>query len=218
MSSERTQPKMYLEIVRELRQLIEEENIKTGGKLPSERVLAERMEVGRSTVREALRSLELLGVIETRRGEGTFLADFQKNQFVEVLSDFILQQSSSIDEITEIKRMIEIASIEKTCQDEQLRDTPIWQGFLLKLEAGDSISRHEILREMIVNTGNRLALKMWMLISQYAKVDTTMRVANEEQEYVSNFLYGLQSGAYEQALCMYKKWMRQIEDLRGEIK
>ena len=84
MSSEKTQPKMYLEIVRELRHLIEEEDIKTGGKLPSERVLAERMDVGRSTVREALRSLELLGIIETRRGEGTYLADFQKNQFVEV--------------------------------------------------------------------------------------------------------------------------------------
>ena len=38
MASEKAQPKMYLEIVRELRQLIEEENIKTGGKLPSESV------------------------------------------------------------------------------------------------------------------------------------------------------------------------------------
>jgi DNA-binding GntR family transcriptional regulator len=49
--------KMYLQIVRELRLLIQSENIKPGGKLPSERDLVERLKVGRSTVRESLRSL-----------------------------------------------------------------------------------------------------------------------------------------------------------------
>ena len=82
--------KMYLQIVRELRLLIEKENIRPGGKIPSERELAERLQVGRSTVREALRSLELLGLIETRRGEGTFLTDFRKHKLVEILSTFIL--------------------------------------------------------------------------------------------------------------------------------
>ena len=53
------------------------------------------LQVGRSTVREALRSLELLGIIETRRGEGTFLSDFRKHQLVELLSTFILQDAKS---------------------------------------------------------------------------------------------------------------------------
>ncbi|WP_439331254.1 FadR/GntR family transcriptional regulator [Lysinibacillus fusiformis] len=57
----------------QLRQLIKIEKIQAGEKLPSERVLSERLGVGRSSVREALRSLELLGLIETRHGEGTFL-------------------------------------------------------------------------------------------------------------------------------------------------
>src|SRR4051794_18776156 len=87
--------KMFLEIVKQLRQLIHDENIAVGGKLPSERELAERLQVGRSTVREALRSLELLGIIETRRGEGTFLSDFRKHQLVELLSTFILQDAKS---------------------------------------------------------------------------------------------------------------------------
>lgn len=208
MGSEKAQPKMYLEIVRELRHLIEEENIKTGGKLPSERVLAERMDVGRSTVREALRSLELLGIIETRRGEGTFLADFQKNQFVEVLSGFILQQSSSIDEITEIKRMIEISSIETICKNIKLRNSPIWQGFLIKLEADEPLYRYELLREIIVTAENRLALKMWMLISQYAKVDISIVITKTEQEHVIDFLRALQSGADQHALLVYKEWMK----------
>ncbi|WP_431810888.1 FadR/GntR family transcriptional regulator [Lysinibacillus capsici] len=48
------------------------EKIQAGEKSPSERVLSERLGVGRSSVREALRSLELLGLIETRHGEGRF--------------------------------------------------------------------------------------------------------------------------------------------------
>ena len=67
--------KRFLHIVQQLRELIEKENIQPGDKLPSERVLTERLQVGRSSVREALRSLELLGLIETKHGGGTFLAD-----------------------------------------------------------------------------------------------------------------------------------------------
>ena len=87
---------MFIDIVGELRLLITEECIKTGGKLPSERELAERLQAGRSTIREALRSLELLGLIETRRGEGTFLADYRKHQLVEVLAAFIMQEPESV--------------------------------------------------------------------------------------------------------------------------
>ena len=77
---------MFLEIVKKLRAAhTRNENIEVGGKLPSERELAERLQVGSSTVREALRSLELLGLIETRRGEGTFLSDYRKHQLVEVI-------------------------------------------------------------------------------------------------------------------------------------
>ena len=45
-------------------------------RLPSERELSSRLNVGRSSVREALRALELVGLIETRRGEGTFIRNF----------------------------------------------------------------------------------------------------------------------------------------------
>jgi len=44
-----------------------------GAKLPSERELREQLEVGRSTVREALRGLEVLGLIELRQGRGAFV-------------------------------------------------------------------------------------------------------------------------------------------------
>ena len=59
MENQKPSSKMFLDIVGELRVLIKEEGIKTGGKLPSERELAERLQAGRSTIREALRSLRV---------------------------------------------------------------------------------------------------------------------------------------------------------------
>ena len=100
-----------------LESIIKEEGIKTGGKLPSERELAERLQAGRSTIREALRSLELLGLIETRRGEGTFLVDFRKHQLVEVLAAFIMQQPDSVIDVQETRRIHETAAIRTVCND-----------------------------------------------------------------------------------------------------
>src|SRR3954451_8871102 len=103
MEIPKVRSKMFIDIVGELRSLITEERIETGGRLPSERELAERLQAGRSSIREALRSLELLGLIETRRGEGTFLTDFRKHQLVEVLATFIMQQPDSVKDVQETR-------------------------------------------------------------------------------------------------------------------
>lgn len=56
-----------------LAEFISKSNIKPGSKLPTERELTERLQVGRSTVREALKRWEALGIVETRKGSGSFL-------------------------------------------------------------------------------------------------------------------------------------------------
>lgn len=65
--------KRYIEIIRALSEMIQQDDLKSGDKLPSERELSDRLQVGRSSIREALRGLELLDIIETKRGEGTFM-------------------------------------------------------------------------------------------------------------------------------------------------
>jgi GntR family transcriptional regulator, transcriptional repressor for pyruvate dehydrogenase complex len=62
------------EISRQIMKLVSSGDLKPGQKLPSERELCVRFGVGRSSLREALRCLTIVGVLETRVGEGTFLA------------------------------------------------------------------------------------------------------------------------------------------------
>ncbi|MDY0405348.1 GntR family transcriptional regulator [Virgibacillus sp. 179-BFC.A HS] len=87
--------KVYQAVLKEIRTYIEEHHLQPGDKLPSERELAEKLDAGRSSIREALRAMELLGLIETRRGEGTFLTTYQPYQSVELLSSFILKNEAS---------------------------------------------------------------------------------------------------------------------------
>lgn len=216
MKSQKPHSKMYLEIVSELRHLIQKENIKTGGKLPSERVLAEQMQVGRSTIREALRSLELLGLIETRRGEGTFLADFQHNQFVDVLSGFILQQPTSIRDVRKTRKIHEVAAIQVICERPELQQLPVWHSFLMKIDQKMRIKRIHLVREMIVATGNRLSLKIWMYLTQYSQVPYSEELTIDEQEIVKDFLTALLAGDEKHALHHYRKWTDRVESERGE--
>lgn len=216
MGNGKVNSKMYLEIVGELRQLIKAEGIKIGGKLPSERELAERMQVGRSTIREALRSLELLGLIETRRGEGTFLADFQKNQFVEVLSEFIMQQPTSVHDVQETRRMHEIAALKLICANENLRLLPIWNGLRNKIDRQEKVLREDVIREMIIATENRLSLKIWFLLKQYSKVPFFKHISEVEKTFVNELLRGILTGDDSKAQQAYLNWIRLIEGERGE--
>jgi DNA-binding FadR family transcriptional regulator len=61
------------EVTGRLRELIDSDRYHAGDRLPSERSLSEDLRVGRSTIREALRTLEALGLIELRQGRGAFV-------------------------------------------------------------------------------------------------------------------------------------------------
>ncbi len=60
-------------VMRAIAEFIARDNIQPGTRLPTERKLMESLAVGRSTVREAIRKLQALGVVESRKGSGTYL-------------------------------------------------------------------------------------------------------------------------------------------------
>ncbi|HLG27111.1 MAG TPA: GntR family transcriptional regulator, partial [Paenisporosarcina sp.] len=192
--------KMYLQIVRELRLLIQKENIRSGGKLPSERELAERLQVGRSTVREALRSLELLGLIETRRGEGTFLTDFRKHKLVEVLSTFILQDTKTIKDVHITREIHEKEAIRIVAGSTKLNQLPVWGSLLTQLQEEGTIVREDLIREILISSNNRLSLKMWFLLKQYGDEPFQGNSEIDENHHLQQLLTAIIDGEIEQAI------------------
>jgi GntR family transcriptional regulator, transcriptional repressor for pyruvate dehydrogenase complex len=89
--------RVYEDIVSQVKELLANGKLRSGDQLPSERELSEMFQVSRASVREAIRALESMGFIETRQGEGTYIAPSVETLLASVSSalnhrrDFFLQ-------------------------------------------------------------------------------------------------------------------------------
>jgi DNA-binding FadR family transcriptional regulator len=83
-------PRVAEEIVQQLRSLILRGDYAVGDKLPPERKLAEELGVNRASLREAIKSLEHMGLVKTRQGDGTRVLDFMQTAGVELVSHLIV--------------------------------------------------------------------------------------------------------------------------------
>ncbi len=99
--------RIYEEIVRQVKAMIAEGRLKSGDQLPPERDLAEKFVVSRTSVREALRALESLGLVEIRPGEGTFVREISVEALIEPLALMMLSQREAIGELFETRRLLE---------------------------------------------------------------------------------------------------------------
>jgi GntR family transcriptional regulator, transcriptional repressor for pyruvate dehydrogenase complex len=154
--------KLYIEVVKQLREMISEDGLKPGDKIPSERELSERLKVGRSSVREALRALELLGLIETRRGEGTFIKDFHENQLVKLVSTFILQDDKSKQDVIDTMHLIEMDGLRQLFKNKDAKHLD-----LIKWAEKDLLNDDEFFYQIIEKSGNHLLLKIWLILRDY---------------------------------------------------
>ncbi|WP_449537230.1 FadR/GntR family transcriptional regulator [Ferdinandcohnia sp. Marseille-Q9671] len=193
--------KVFIEIVNQIRSIIHDDGLSAGDKIPSERELSDRLKVGRSSVREALRSLELLGLIETRRGEGTFLKDFGNHQLINLIGTFIIQGDKTKDDLLETKTMIEKSCIELVCSRKDVNLFDELSPKLLEVE-----NPKEFLLQMIVEaTGNRLVLRIWLVVYEYVKFVYEEQTQVINKEGFDELVSGLRERNVSQALSAYEK-------------
>ena len=81
--------------------------LQPGDKLPSERELAERFQVSRPTVREAMKALSFLGVVEIRHGGGAFVSALNAAELLGPLSFFLNLSEVTVEKLFDARRLIE---------------------------------------------------------------------------------------------------------------
>ena len=101
--------RIYQEIVRQIKSMISEGRLKSGDRLPPERELAEKFMVSRTSVREALRALQSLGLIGIRAGEGAFVREVSVEALIEPLAVVIVSEREAVGELFEARRLLEPA-------------------------------------------------------------------------------------------------------------
>ncbi|NRD76095.1 FadR family transcriptional regulator [Bacillus sp. BRMEA1] len=181
--------------------MIANDGLKSGDKIPSERELCERLNVGRSSVREALRALELLGLIETRRGEGTYIRDFQGNQLVQLLSTFILQDEKAKKDVFETKNLIEMDCLRLAVQRMK-------KGNIEELMEWFNHSEHFLDDEFFIRlmelAENHLFFRIWSILKDYCYSMEEQRVEVKREDYMP-ILKALAERDETKAIAAYQK-------------
>ena len=139
-------------------------------RLPSERELSSRLNVGRSSVREALRALELVGLIETRRGEGTFIRNFYDNGLVQLIAPFLLQDEKTIRDLLQTKRLLEKDMIRIVCNLPKETFSKVLSKLHQVLEGNEnsiSMLHQTFFKTLIEQVDNYLLYRIWMIVNDY---------------------------------------------------
>jgi GntR family transcriptional regulator, transcriptional repressor for pyruvate dehydrogenase complex len=97
------------QIVSRLLDLIQQRHLGPGDRLPAERELAASMGVSRSSLREALRALTVLGVTDMRHGTGTYVSSLEPELLVRPLSFVLSLSEQASDQLFEARKVIEPA-------------------------------------------------------------------------------------------------------------
>jgi GntR family transcriptional repressor for pyruvate dehydrogenase complex len=103
-------------IINMITDLLITKELKPGDQLPTELELAQQLGVGRNSVREAVKSLSYLGVVEIRRGIGTFVAEFMPASVLNPLVLELVFEKKTSREIIELRLLIETAVAEMVIQ------------------------------------------------------------------------------------------------------
>jgi GntR family transcriptional repressor for pyruvate dehydrogenase complex len=99
--------RIFEHVLDQIRSLVADGRLRPGDQLPPERELASMLAVSRASVREALRALEVQGLISGKQGGGTFIREMSPEVLVQRLAIAAPGQEQSIREILEIRELIE---------------------------------------------------------------------------------------------------------------
>jgi GntR family transcriptional repressor for pyruvate dehydrogenase complex len=110
---------------------------KPGERIPAERELCQRLGVGRASLREALKALEIMGMIETRLGDGTYVC--QRSEFLaRPLLWAIASSSAETQELVEARRLIEVELAGLAAERATPEDLKRMGTFLDAMESGST--------------------------------------------------------------------------------
>ncbi len=163
-----------------IKELVMSDQYQPGDKLPTEHELAERFGIGRSSIREAIKVFQYLGILETKVPKGTFVCR-SSNIAMEFFTWFTLMEPRFIDEILELREVFEqrgVYQLMRKCKDQPVEA----QQAVSRLEEQtekmeDAVHRdcyedilladYEFHRILINETGNSLFISMYDLLKHF---------------------------------------------------
>jgi GntR family transcriptional repressor for pyruvate dehydrogenase complex len=149
-----------------------------GSCLPTERELCEQLGVGRSTLREAIRSLAFIGAVQPRQGSGTFVSSPEDRTFERLIGLCVTLQRAKAEEVIDLRRVLEVEAVRRAAlhHDEEDRqelesimdamagaagDPAAASRYDLQFHATIARASHNAVLRTLIN-GMRSLLEVWI--------------------------------------------------------
>ncbi len=164
------------EIASRLLELIRARELRPGDKLPAERNLAALMQVSRPVLREALRALAIMKVVEIRQGAGTYITALEPQQLVSHLDFVFSKDTVALAQVIETRRVVELGNVRLAATRISPGDLARLDGLLAdlagSLDDADRFSTLDIAFHDVISgaAGNFLLAQFMSIINTLGKV------------------------------------------------
>ncbi|MGI6448785.1 MAG: FadR/GntR family transcriptional regulator [Desulfitobacteriia bacterium] len=197
-------------ILEQIKNFMIQGHLNPGDKLPTEMELADKFEVSRTSVREALAALSLTGILEIRQGEGIFVKKSPSNAVIEPLSFILLLEKDQLQNILEVRKALEVEAAALAAQRRDREDLAAIQTLIEKMEKDLPEAKNS----------ENIDLAFHLSIAKASKNPLLDRLMNTVQEIISQTLHvtralWLNSGTTERLFEEHKDILLAIADQDG---
>ena len=185
-------------VAHELLEQLAKEDFTSGTRLPSEREMADTLGVGRSTLREAIAALDLLGIVQVRPGSGTYLKADSSQLLPQALQWGLMLAQPGVQDLVEVREHLELlaASLAATRASEEdverlrvhldrMRSPEITIEEFVEADIAFHLETAMIARNTVLQAlleGIRTLLRAWF--DRTLRVEGTMKATIKEHEAV----------------------------------
>ena len=149
-----------------------EGTLKVGDSLPAERVLAQQLGISRTAVREGIRILEVIGIVESRHGSGNYIQSYFDKTLVQVLTMMYALDGLSYNEIREFRYSVERQALVLAVNNADEESRTELTRYLQIMEDPDRSEQeqtqadHMIHYTIIQMSGNRLVIANYLALNR----------------------------------------------------
>jgi len=224
------QSRISQQVADQIKNLILEGNLKPGDKLPNERDLSRTIGVGRLSLREGLRILETMGILETRYGvkSGTYVSLINTRSLVERFSDILKLSDLTIDQLTQGRLEISLINLRYFIKSAKSEDIEELEKCIKEteemLKVGLRTREKNIFFHQLIAQGSKNPILVFLheslleiLRHFLSKFDSPPDHSKKVLEGNKNILKGIKERDYAKAAEAMKRHLEYIDERMREI-
>jgi len=126
-------------VINAIKEALISEKLLPGERLPSESELSKSLSISRGSIREAMKILSAFGIVEVRRGDGTYIAESQQKAIFDPLLFSLILSKANMRELAELRELMEIAIVKLIVKNAEDNDIKPIENSIVDME--NKISR-----------------------------------------------------------------------------